>query len=157
MHELQANPPSRGAELAMLVDLEARWENLRATRTSASPSSLQELQSYQRAYDLFHTKLLAYNRRYTPRHIPEVLINTSVRLEQWCKKLSALFATLEGQVAFPAHLLEKAYRLADVIATRTNRACASRPAPGEVRSAARELEMLAAWCTDSPAVIDAAA
>jgi hypothetical protein len=101
MPELHANPLSRGADLAVLIDLEARWENLRATRTSATPYSLQELQRNQRAYDLFHTKLVA-------------------------------------------------------IATRTNRACASRPAPGDVRSAARELEMLAVWCTDSLAVIDAA-
>ncbi len=156
MPELQANPSSRGAELAVLVDLEARWENLRASRTSASPSSLQELQSYQRAYDLFHTKLVAYNNRYTPRHIPEVLINTSVRLEQWCKKLSTLFATLDDQVPFPAHLLAKAYRLADVIVRRSKRACAGRPAPGEVPSAARQLEMLAAWCSEPPA-LDAAA
>src|SRR5579859_7858978 len=135
MPELQANPLGRGAKLAELIDLEARWENLRATRTSATPDSLQELQCNQRAYDLFHTRLVAYNRRYTPRHIPELLINTSVRLEHWCKQLSALFATLDDKVPFPAHLLEKAYRLADAIATRTNRACASRPAAGEVRSA----------------------
>jgi hypothetical protein len=156
MPELHANPLSRGADLAVLIDLEARWENLRATRTSATPYSLQELQRNQRAYDLFHTKLVAYNKRYTPRHIPELLINTSVRLEHWCKQLGGLFAALDDQVPFPAHLLEKAYRLADAIATRTNRACASRPAPGDVRSAARELEMLAVWCTDSLAVIDAA-
>src|SRR5947209_13482972 len=104
MSESQANPASRYHELAVLVELEARWENLRAQRISARPSSLQELQSYQRAYELFHAKLVAYNKRYTPRHIPELLINTSVRLEQWCKSLSGLFSTLDGQVPFPAHL-----------------------------------------------------
>jgi hypothetical protein len=151
MPELHANLSSRGAELAVLVDLEARWENLRASRTSARPSSLQELQTYQRAYALFHTRLVVYNKRHAPPHIPELLINTAARLEQWCKKLCALFATLDDQVPFPTHLLEKAYRLADMIATRTNRACTSRPALGEVRSAARELETLAAWCNRTPA------
>src|SRR5690349_19143190 len=101
MPELQANPLSRGAKLAELIDLEARWENLRATRTSATPYSLHELQRNQRAYDLFHTRRAAYNRRYTPRHIPELLINTSVRLEHWCQKLSGLFATLDDQAPFP--------------------------------------------------------
>jgi hypothetical protein len=151
MSEVEAQPPSRRAELAVLVDLEARWENLRASHPSAKPSSLHELQANQRAYELFHAKLVAYNKRYVPRHIPELLINSSVRLEQWCKQLSAVFAALDGHGPFPAHLLEKAYRLADSIATRNKRACASRPGPTEVRSAARELEMLAAWCNETPA------
>src|SRR5947209_20180838 len=101
MSESQANPASRYHELAVLVDLEARWENLRAARSSARPSSLQELQSYQRAYEHFHAKLVAYNRRHAPPHIPELLINTAARLEHWCKQLGALFTTLDGQVAFP--------------------------------------------------------
>jgi hypothetical protein len=150
MSEMEASPPNSYAELAVLVDLEARWENLRATRASARPSSLQELQRYQRAYEQFHAKLVAYNKRHAPAHIAELLINSSVRLEHWCKKMSALFTALDDRAPFPAHLLEKAYRLADMIATRNNRACASRPAPDGVRSAARELEMLAAWCTALP-------
>jgi hypothetical protein len=148
MSESAAHSPSRSEQLAVLVDLEARWENLRASRASSKPASLLELQGFQHAYEIFHGKLVAYNRRYTPVHIPELLINTSVRLEQWCKQMSALFGALGEEVAFPTHLLEKAYRLADGIATRQNCERAIRPAPGGARFAARELEMLAAWCSD---------
>jgi hypothetical protein len=147
MSESAAHTPSRSEELAVLVDLEACWENLRASRASAKPSSLRELQGIQRAYEIFHGKLVAYNRLYTPVHIPELLINTSVRLEQWCKQMSALFGAVAEEVAFPTHLLEKAYRLADRIATRRNCERAVRPASGGARSAAPELEMLAAWCS----------
>ena len=150
MSASEAHHPSRCAELAVLLDLEARWENLRALRTSAGPSSLQELQRIQRAYEDFHARLVAYNKRHAPAHIPELLINTSVRLEQWCKKVSALLTALDDGEAFPAHLLEKAYRLADAIAIRRNRERAGRPASGEARSVARELGALAAWCIEPP-------
>jgi hypothetical protein len=62
--------------------------------------------------------------------------------------MSALFGALAEGVAFPTHLLEKAYRLADGIATRRNCERVVRPASVGARSAARELEMLAAWCSD---------
>jgi hypothetical protein len=150
MSESETHQASRCAELAVLLDLEARWENLRASRTSAGPSSLQELQRIQRAYEVFHAKLVAYNKRNAPAHIPELLINTSVRLELWCKKVSALFIALDDGAAFSAHLLEKAYRLADAIAIRRNREPATRPASDEARCVARELEILATWCRESP-------
>jgi hypothetical protein len=148
MSESAAQAPNRSEELAVLVNLEARWENLRASRASAKPSSLRELQGNQRAYEIFHARLIAYNKRHTPAHIPDKLINTSVRLEQWCKQMSALFTALAKGVAFPAHLLEKAYRLADAIATRRNCTRAARPVSSAERSVTRELEMLAGWCGD---------
>jgi hypothetical protein len=138
----------RCAELAVLVDLEARWENVRASRTSAGPSTLQELQGKQRSYEVFHAKLVAYNKRYTPLHIPELLLNNPARLGPWCKTMGALFAELDNAVPFPAHLLEKVYRLADGIASRKGSDCAARPTPAGVRSAARELDDLAAWCAE---------
>jgi hypothetical protein len=154
MSESAADRCGRSGDLAVLVELEAHWENLRASRTSARPSSLQELQGNQRAYETFHAKLVAYNKRHAPAHLPERLINTAVRLEQWCDKMSALFTELADGVAFPTQLLEKAYRLADRIATRKKCNCAARPASGGTRSAARELEVLAKWCAELP---DAAA
>src|SRR5437763_13273146 len=57
MLEADVRRSSRCAELAVLVDLEARWENLRACRKSSGPSTLQELQGNQRAYEVFHAKL----------------------------------------------------------------------------------------------------
>jgi hypothetical protein len=159
MSESPANRHSR-SELVVLVELEARWENLRASRPSGRPASLQELQTIQRAYEAFHGKLIAYNRSHAPAHVPELLINTSVRLEQWCNRMSALFTGVAERVAdgvaFPTQLLEKAYRLADGIATRRKCDCASRPASGGERSPARELDALAKWCAELPTA-DAAA
>jgi hypothetical protein len=135
-------------ELAVLVDLEARWENLRASRALAGAFTLLDLQGNQRAYEVFHAKLVAYNKRFAPPHIPELLVNTALRLELWCKKMGTLFAELEGRVPFPAHLLEKAYRLADAVAVRKGRDRAVPPMPSGPRSAAQELDSLAAWCAE---------
>jgi hypothetical protein len=146
MPESDADRASASVQLALLVDLEARWQNLRACRASAGPSTLLELQGNQRAYELFHAKLVAYNKRYAPPHIPELLVNTPLRLELWCKKMGTLFAELDAKVPFPAHLLEKAYRLADGIALRQGRDTAARPAPDAERSATTELAGLATWC-----------
>jgi hypothetical protein len=147
MPESNATRASCSVDLAVLVDLEARWENLRASRTSAGPSTIQELQGKQRAYEAFHAKLVAYNKRCAPPHITTLLVNTRVQLEHWCKKMGALFAEVSG-VPFPAHLLEKAYRLADGIATRQGRDRAARPTPAGMRSATQELDGLAMWCAE---------
>jgi hypothetical protein len=148
MPESDVPRASRSAELAVLLDLEASWENLRASRTSAGLSTLPELKGNQRAYEVFHAKLVAYNKRYAPPHIAELLLNTPARLGPWCKKVSALFAELDDGVPFPANLLEKAYRLADGIASKKGWNRPGRPTPAGVRSAARELDDLAAWCAE---------
>jgi hypothetical protein len=62
--------------------------------------------------------------------------------------MSALFGAVADGVAFPAHLLDKAYRLADGIAIRRNCTRIDRLASGGARSVTRELEMLAEWCSD---------
>ena len=67
--------PAQAAELSLLVDLEARWENLRQT----SPGDLQDLHGRQKAYDAFHTKLVAYNKQYRPAHVPELLLWSAPR------------------------------------------------------------------------------
>jgi hypothetical protein len=88
---------AQASELSLLVDLEARWENLRKV---APGYSLQDLQARQKAYDAFHAKLVAYNRRYTPPHVPELLLNTLgtshdtagalEALAQWCDALCGI-------------------------------------------------------------------
>jgi len=156
MSESDAERASGRAELAVLVELEARWENLRACRTSSGPATLLELQGNQRTYELFHAKLVAYNKRSASPHIPELLLNTTLRLGPWCKKMGALFAELGDGAPCPVHLLEKAYRLADGIARRKGRERAARPSAAGAASAARELENLAAWCAE-PTRADVAA
>src|SRR5262245_52586115 len=139
--------PSQAAELSLLVDLEARWENLRKV---APGYSLKNLQARQKAYDAFHAKLVAYNRRYTPAHVPELLLNTPLRLALWCRKMRDLYRQVEQlpQVHGPVHLLQKAYRCADHLATRLQTDPASRPAAlsGTSHDTAGALEALAEWC-----------
>lgn len=138
---------AQAAELSVLVDLEARWENLRKLNLG---DSLQDLKARQKAYDAFHAKLVAYNRRYTPTHVTELLLNTPVRLALWCRKMRDLYRLVEHipQGRCPVHLLEKAYRCADHLATRLHTDPASRPAslPGTSHDTAGALEALAQWC-----------
>ncbi len=138
---------AQAAALSLLVDLEARWQNLRKVKLG---ESLQDLQARQKAYDGFHAKLVAYNRRYTPTHVPELLLNTPLRLALWCRKMRDLYRQLEHipRRHCPVHLLEKAYRCADHLAARLQAAPVSRPAalPGTSLDTAASLEGLVQWC-----------
>jgi len=81
--------------------------------------SLQNLKARQKAYDAFHAKLVAYNRRYTSTHGAVLLLNTTLRLSLWCRKMRDLYRQAEHipQGHCPVHLLEKLYRCADHLAT----------------------------------------
>jgi hypothetical protein len=134
-------------ELSLLVDLEARWENLRKT----SLGDLQDLHGRQKAYDAFHGKLVAYNKQYRPAHVPELLLNTPTRLALWCQAMRDLYLRVEHdpRVHCPAHLLEKAYRSADRISGRLNKGPVARPTPpATIRDVIGELEALGQWCND---------
>jgi hypothetical protein len=147
--------PAQAGELSLLVDLEARWENLR--KTSPPPrSGVQDLQARQRAYDSFHSRLVAYNRQYTPAHVPELLLNTPARLALWCRKMRDLYQQVDHgpQGHCPIHLLEKAYRWADHVGTLLNKELPVRPAapPSTLRDAIAALEALVQWCDDQASV-----
>jgi hypothetical protein len=143
-------PPAQAAELAQLVESEARWENLRGARAAGpAPAATQTLLAVQKAYETFHTRLVAYNKRYTPAHVPERLLNTPARLGLWCRAMRDLYRGVghDPQTPGPVHLLEKAYRLAERMSARANAAPLSRPAsPNTVRAAVEELGALALWC-----------
>lgn len=137
--------PAQAAELALLVDLEAHWENLRQT----SPGDLKDLHGRQKAYDAFHAKLVAYNKLYRPAHVPELLLNTPSRLRLWCRAIRDLYLQVEDdpKAHCPVHLLEKAYRHADRIGARMNKDKVNRcPPPGKIRDVIGELEVLGEWC-----------
>jgi hypothetical protein len=137
--------PVQAIELSLLVDLEARWENMRKT----SPGDRQDLHGRQQAYDAFHGKLVAYNKGYRPAHVPELLLNTPTRLGIWCRAMGQLYLQVEHDPKghCPAHLLEKAYRWADRISHRLHKAAVRPPTPpGTIRDVIRELEGLAQWC-----------
>jgi hypothetical protein len=133
MHETGVvNPvprnPAQAAALAELVELEARWENLRYKPTpKGGPRPREELFSKQRAHDAFHAKLVAYNQRYIPPHVPELLLNMAARLAKWCQAMRDLCRLIEPDLSAPCpgSIVEKAYRWADRIARRTNRSLVS--------------------------------
>jgi hypothetical protein len=142
---------AQAAELAVLLNLEARWENLRAAKsgTPRGPSATSDLHAVQMAYDAFRTQLRAYQMRFSPTHEPELLLNTPARLASWCRQVRDLHLRpgLSAQARSPVHLLEKAYRWADRLAGKRGkeRVCrASPPSTGE--AVCRDLEAVATWC-----------
>jgi hypothetical protein len=152
---------AQATQLALLVDLEACWENLRNTGSQSSEAhpSLHGLHSKQRAYDAFRAKLVAYNKQFAPAHVPELLLNSPVRLGLWCGAMRDLFIRVEhdAQGRCPAYLIEKAYRRADRLADRMGRCRVNRSnPPTTVREAIQELEALRQWCGDLAKIAPAA-
>lgn len=137
-------------ELSQLIDLESHWENLRNTpRQTHGPLSKEELNDKQKAYQLFHSKLAAYNHRHTAKHIPELLLNTPARLGKWCASMHGLCRKIEPdpKASCPTHLVEKAYRWADKIASRLNHVPVSRSSPPDTIAAViRDLDAVVQWC-----------
>jgi hypothetical protein len=145
--------PAQAKELAQLVEMEARWENLRtsAARPAAAQPDLQDLHRKQKAYEAFHTKLAWYNKRYSPVHVAELLLNTPIRLGTWCRSMRALVLRVEThpQGYSPVHLLEKAHRWADRLAVRIHITPLTRPAaPVTLEAAVQDLQSIAQWCDE---------
>jgi hypothetical protein len=133
-------------DLATLVELEAHWENLRYT--SNAGAAIQDLQTNQKAYEAFRAKLATYNRKYSPAHVPENLLNTPTRLGRWCQRMRDLYSLLQADSLchYPVHLLQKAQRCAERIGARTNQIHPTPTQPGTLTDAIRELENLRQWC-----------
>ncbi len=142
--------PSRTLDLALLVDLEARWENLRSGPTNQE-STHQDLTRKQRAYDAFQAKLFEFNKKYPPGYVAAFQRGTSVRLAAWLRKMRDLYHQVEDapQLPSPVHLLEKAYRCADGMADKAGKERFRRAtAPDTVKATVGELEALERWCSD---------
>jgi hypothetical protein len=142
---------AQAAELAQLLDAEACWQNMRkAAGGDAETADLRKnLEARQKAYEAFRVKLVAYNGRYRPAHVPELMLNTATRLGGWCGKVRGLYQRLghDARAQRPLHLLEKACRAADHIARRLGRDRVGRMAPpSDIPSAIRALDEMAAWC-----------
>jgi hypothetical protein len=142
----------QAAELSLLIDLEAHWEN---QRTTSSPTldapSTQNLRDKQKAYEAFKVKLKGYNQRYAPPHVPELLLNTPARLGIWCRAIRNLYMRVEHDPRghCPVHLLEKAYRWADRVADKKSVIRFSRSVPPcTIGAAIRDLEALGQWCDE---------
>lgn len=152
--------PTQATDLSFLVDLEARWENLRMNQAANRGKILtrDELKQIQTAYEAFHGKLVAYNTRYKPLHVPELLLNNALRFQRWCRNLQGLYAMIL-QNNWPANasaqLLEKAYRCADRIADRANKARYARPSASDtIVAMVQDLENLARWCDGLVSIAD---
>jgi hypothetical protein len=152
---------AQAAELFLLVELEARWENLRKiprAKDQEARSIAEDLRAIQNAYDAFNSKFIAYNKRYTPVHVPELLLNTPSRLALWCRTMRALYLRVEGdpRSPCPVHLLEKANRCAERMSVRMNKGrVSSSPQPQTLRAAIENLEALIQWCDDLAAGVAA--
>jgi hypothetical protein len=149
--------PVQATELALLVELEACWENLRcpASQPAEAPAGTSALNARQRAYEAFRVKLTAYNHCYKPAHVPEKLLNTPARLGVWCRAMRDLYLRVEQnrRAPCPVHILEKAYRRASSLAARVSRDGLCRPeAPRDIEAAARYLQTLSQWCEDQTEV-----
>jgi len=145
-------PIAQVIELCLLVEMEARWENLRKERSHTPqlrPQTAEDLNGVQRAYEAFRTKLLAYNKKYTPAHVTDLLLNYPNRLGPWCRRMRDLYRQVEQnpRISCPVHLLDKAYRWADGIAGRMSKESFSRSTSlTTIQAALGELEALARWC-----------
>lgn len=139
---------AQARDLAILVDLEARWENLRSTANAGAAPP--DLQINQKAYEAFRTKLAAYNNLYTPAHVPELLLNTPTRLGIWCRRMRDLFMLVEDDPLChcPVHVPQKAQRCAQRIGMRMNRAWVSKTQSDTMQAAIRDLETLRQWCEE---------
>ena len=142
---------AQAAALTMLLDQDARRENLRAARsgTPQVPSATPDLQAVQRAYAAFRAQLKAYQTRFSPTHATELLLNTPARFGRWCRQVRDwhLRAGHAARAHGPVHVLEKAYRWADRLAGKRGAERASRATPpGTAEAVIRDLEALAAWC-----------
>jgi hypothetical protein len=87
---------AQAAELSLLVDLEARWRRI-PLQPPEVESSTQDLQGKQKSHESFHTKMVAYNKQYTPAHVPEMLLNTPSRLAKWCRTMRDLYLRVEHE------------------------------------------------------------
>ncbi len=137
--------------LSLLVDLEARWENLRTLPSQVRElgTSTEALQARQKAYQTFRVKLAEYNKQHTPAHLPELLLNTPHRLGVWCRTMRDLYARVEHdpRVRSPVHLVEKAYHWADRVAVRLKKTPLNRlPSPQTIQKAIQGLEAVLRWC-----------
>ncbi len=148
---VQQLPSAQAIELSLLVDLEARWENLRIHQAAGTEttSAFNGLHQRQKAYEAFIAKLSVYNKANKPAHVPELLLNNASRLGRWCWNMRDLVLKIQHhpQAHCPTHLLAKAYRWADRVADRLKNERITRPAPAlTIPAAIQELEGLARWC-----------
>ena len=141
--------PGRAAELARVLDLQSRWENLRDDGTQ----STAQLQALQAAFEAYRARMAAYTARDRSEPVPELSPTKPARLVAWCRTVRAVLSRADGGEC-PTHVVEKAHRVADRIAARVQAGPAGRESPTDLAGAIRQLDLVIAWCDglgDGPA------
>jgi hypothetical protein len=135
--------PVQAAELARVLDLQSRWENMRAD----CGDSTTRLQSLQRAFEAYRVRLTEYKTRHRSHEIPDQSPSSPDRLGAWCRMVRVLFTRAAEGNECPAQVVTKAWRLADRIAARAKLEPVGRESPaGNMAEAIRQLDVLIAWC-----------
>jgi hypothetical protein len=135
--------PARAAELVRVLDLQSRWENLRAGGTA----STAQLQALQGAFETYRVLMAAYTARDRGEPVPELSPTKPGRLGAWCRTVRAVLSRADGGEC-PTHVLEKAHRVADRIAARVQAEPAGRESPTDLAGAIRQLDAVIAWCDE---------
>jgi hypothetical protein len=133
--------PGRAAELVRVLDLQSRWENLRA----GGSQSTSQLHALQAAFEAYRVRMAAYTARNQGEPVPELTPSKPGRLGTWCTTIRAVLRRAEG-CECPAHVVAKAHRVADRIAGRLKAEPVGRETPTDVAGAVRALDAVIGWC-----------
>lgn len=144
--------PAQAVELARLIELHAKWENMRETPAGAAAGfSTLDLQERQRAYDAFRARQVAYTTRFRAAPLSEVSLNGPERVGDWARAVRAVLRRAEVEAkdeSFP-HAVAKAYRLVERVAGRLKVGALTRGASGDgIAGAVRNLNAVIQWCED---------
>ena len=142
----EALPTSQAAGLARVIDLQARWENLRdSAGKPPSDYTAPDLHGRQKAYEAFRAARADYTSKFRPIEVPETSLNTAERVAAWSRSVRAVFRRAEGGEC-PAAAVEKAYRLADKIASRLKQQPVERGPLATMADAVAALDEVVQWC-----------
>jgi hypothetical protein len=142
--------PAQAAELARVIDLQARWECMLADAAGARIDySTPDLQARQKAYEAFRVKRAEYAAQYRTGRVPETTLNTPERIGAWCRTVRAVLRRAGAGAGCPAAAVEKAYRVAGRAAARGEVEPVGRePPPADAAGALRQLDAIIAWCDE---------
>ncbi|HJZ58583.1 MAG TPA: hypothetical protein VKE74_26820 [Gemmataceae bacterium] len=149
--------PEQAAELARVIDLQARRECLLADAAGNRVDfSTPDLQARQKAYEAFRARRAEYAARYRAGRTPETTLNTPGRVGTWCRVVRAVLRRAGAGAECPAAVVEKAYRMADrATVAREGEPGGREPPPGDMAGAIRQLDAVITWCdgpVDPPSV-----
>jgi hypothetical protein len=149
-HTAEKLETAQAIELARVLDLQARWENMREDRGQAGDGfTIPALQGRQKAYDAFQIRLAAYSSKYRSAQVPEPTLNTPERVGMWCRAVrGVLRRAAEGHPGeYLSHVVAKAYRLVERIAARIQKDPPQHGSASENTGAAiLHLDLVIDWC-----------